>query len=103
MRSFERLAELEPQWSAPWLFKGMVLTNMGNFLDRHYFEEALVALDAAEMRSSLHSDEERMVFGLKAECLFALGREVEAHHYRRKEKALGQSKRAASSKPEVLH
>jgi tetratricopeptide (TPR) repeat protein len=91
------------QASVRWLLKGMVLTNMGNFLDRHYFEEALLALDAAEMRASLRSSSERMVFGLKAECLFALGREVEARHYRRKAKALEQNKRAASPKHEVLH
>jgi CheY-like chemotaxis protein len=103
VRSFERLAQLEPQWCMPYLLRGMVLTNMGNFLDRHYFEKALLALDAAEMRANLHSDEERMIFDLKAECLLALRREVEARHYQRKAKELRTDKRGASSRAKTLH
>jgi hypothetical protein len=50
------------------------------------------------MPTRLRSDEQRMVYQLKAQCLFGLGRDVEARHYQRKVRELQQDERAASSR-----
>ncbi len=78
LRSFARVAELEPEWCFPWLMCGMVLGNMGTFIDQHYHEEALAALDHALTLSGRRTVNERVAYSLKAKSLASLGRQDEA-------------------------
>ncbi|MGO8951642.1 MAG: hypothetical protein ACLQUY_29110 [Ktedonobacterales bacterium] len=83
LSSFRRLAELEQNWCMPWLMQGMVLGNMGTFVDPHYHEDALVALDQAlVLLSRLRTVDERVIYGLKACSLSCLGRHEEAEKCR---------------------
>jgi Restriction endonuclease len=100
LRSFERLAELEPEWAVPWLMRGMVLGNMGSFLDRHYHEEALSALDRALALGGLRSIDERVAYSFKHKSLDGLGRRDEAEVCRRKAEELAQAEEA---KPGARH
>lgn len=88
MHSFQRLAELEPDWGGPYLMQGMVLENMGAFIDKHYFADVLVATDRALLFGGLCSVDERVVYQLKASALVALGRREEAGYYQRKAEEL---------------
>jgi superkiller protein 3 len=88
LRSVERLAELEPAWGLPWVMRGMVLGNMGNFLDRRYHEEALSALDRALALGGLRSVDEQVVYSFKHKSLDGLGRRDEAAVCRRKAEEL---------------
>lgn len=103
LRSFQQLAELAPDWCHPWLMRGTVLGNMGTFIDQRYHEEALVALEYAQMRARPRSVDMRIVYGMKAKSLFGLGRDEEAKYYDRKAKELWQTEQAASSQPRVVH
>jgi tetratricopeptide (TPR) repeat protein len=84
LRSFARMAELEPDCGTPWLFRGMVLSNMGLVLDPRYHEEALVALDRALESDDLSPIDERVAYTLKAKALTGLGRREEAAAYERR-------------------
>jgi tetratricopeptide (TPR) repeat protein len=83
VRSFERMAELEPDEGLAWLMCGMVLSNMGTFIDSHYYEEALVALDRALTLTGLRDVDRRVAYGLRYKSLVGLGRTEEAAEARR--------------------
>jgi tetratricopeptide (TPR) repeat protein len=109
LRSFEQLAELEPEWAVPWLMRGMVLGNMGNFLDRRYHEESLIALDHALELGGLRPIDERVAHSLKHKSLSGLGRNNEAEVCRQKAEELAQAegakqaKRVKRAKPTARH
>ena len=98
VRSFTRLAELAPELGFPWLMRGMVLGNMGAFLDRRYHEEALVALDRALARRGLSPHDKRVAYSLQYFSLVGLGRKdeaAEAKGGRRKAKEMRRAERQA--------
>lgn len=103
LRSFQALAELEPDWRTPLLFQGMVLGNMGTFIDQRHHDEALVAFDRALTLGGLSIVDERTVYGLKAKSLYGLGRDEEAKVYDRRAKEMWRAEQAASPRPSVLH
>jgi tetratricopeptide (TPR) repeat protein len=85
LRSFSRLAELEPDWGHVWVMRAMVLENMGQFRgDRRYYEDALVALDHALEALELSAIDESMAYSRKEQLLSCLGRYEEAEWCRRK-------------------
>jgi tetratricopeptide (TPR) repeat protein len=55
-RSFELVVESNPESSIPWRMLGMVLRNMGGFIDPRYFEEAQAALDRAAALAKLECE-----------------------------------------------
>jgi tetratricopeptide (TPR) repeat protein len=103
LRSFTRLAELDPDWATPWLMRGMVLTNIGNFLDPRYHADALVALDRALALSHLRSVDQRIIYSLKAEALAALDRHEEAALFRRKAEEMRRVERGTPNVPPQTH
>ena len=110
LRSFARVTELEPEWYFPWLMRGLVLGNMGTFIDRRYHEEALVALDQALValdqaltRKGLHTVDKRVAYSLKAKSLSCLGRREEAEMCGWKAQALYQLERAAADAAHQPH
>lgn len=103
LQSFQRMAELEPAWGAPLLFQGMVLGNMGAFIDKHYYEDMLVATDRALILGGLSLSDERKAYDLKVSALYGLGRREEVGYYQRKAKELRRAERAASSRPNTMH
>lgn len=103
LRSLARVAELEPEWFFPWLMRGIVLGNMGTFIDHCYHEEALVALDQALTRKGLRTVDKRVAYSLKAKSLSCLGRREEAEMSAWKAQALHQLERARNDAPRQLH
>ncbi len=78
LHSFTMFAELEPDWGVPWLYHGMVLGNMGVFVDSRSHEQALAALDRALELGLSGVTDERIAYDLKSESLATLGRPEEA-------------------------
>jgi tetratricopeptide (TPR) repeat protein len=103
LRSFARLAELEPDWINVWLLRGMVLGNIGNVRGPRYHEEALVALDRALQSPELSLRDERVIYDLKYKSLWSLGREQEAEVFLRKSEELRRKERAATRRRPRIH
>lgn len=101
--SFAKVAKLEPDWFFPWLMRGMVLGNMGTFVDPHHHEEALVALDRALTLSGMRVTDKRVIYSLKAKSLYSLGRREEAEQCGWKAAAFAQLEQARKESPRQLH
>ena len=78
LHSFTMLAELDPDWGVPWLMCGVVLDNMGGFIDPKHFQEALAALDHALALGLSSLTDQRIAYEFKASELSHLGRTEEA-------------------------
>lgn len=84
LHSFTMLAELDLDWGVPWLMCGVVLDNMGGFIDPKHYQEALAALDHALALGLERVTDQRIAYEFKASELSRLGRAEEAEACRQK-------------------